>query len=813
MKPEGNILVLTQWSFKDALVQAYTLPYVDIIRHIIQHDRKIIMVTAEQPHLALSKNEANIINKEWESKNMELLALPYKRFGIKKFLSAFGQIIKLYRVIKKEKIKVIHAFCTPAGSMAYLLSKITGAKLVIDSYEPHAESMVENGTWKKNGWAFRILYALEKKQTVRASVLIATSEGMKQYALEKFDIQIKNYFVKPACVDMEMFSQQEKNITLLKELKLENKIVCVYAGKLGGIYLKEEVFDFIKACYDHWKNDFRFLMLTIASKAEIDTELERTGLPPDVVISKFVFHREIPQYLSLGDFAINPVKPVPTKRYCTSIKDGEYWAMGLPVVISPEISDDSGIIERENTGLVIDFSKKEDFGKTINRLEEMILNKEELQIKIRNTAKKYRSFDIAKKIYTRVYGVSEKLNGNLLILTQWSYKDALVQTATLPYVRMIRELLSPAYKIIIVTAEKKQIALTHDELVQVNKEWSALNISVYPQAYKKFGLEKFIIYLGHFQKLFQLIKRENITIIHAFCTPAGSIAYLLSRFTGSTLVMDSYEPHATAMVETGAWKKNSLSFKILYRLEKLLSKKASFVIATTAAMKTYAREKYGAEIKNYFVRPSCINFNHFYPRPKDEILLKELSLDDKLVCVYAGKLGGTYLRDEVFDFVKACHDHWGNDFRFLMLSDESDEEIERQIKRVGIPADTIVKIFVNHTEIPRYLSLGDFAINPQVPVPSKRYGTPIKDGEYWAMGMPVIISPDISDDSEIIEKNEIGVVINLQKKENMREGVNQMETFLNNNKKEELQRKIFDIAKKYRSIDIARNLYPLIYGE
>ena len=47
-----------------------------------------------------------------------------------------------------------------------------------------------------------------------------------------------------------------------------------------------------------------------------------------------------------------PVKPVPTKRYCTPVKDGEYWALGLPVIITEGISDDSGII-REN-GIVGD---------------------------------------------------------------------------------------------------------------------------------------------------------------------------------------------------------------------------------------------------------------------------------------------------------------------------------------------------------------------------------------------------------------------------------------------------------------------------
>ena len=403
MNTAGNILVFTQWSFKDALVQTYTLPYIDIIRKIISHDRKIFLVTAEQEHIALNTVETVQINKEWEKRNMQLLPGPYKRFGVTKMLKTTRDLARLLRIIKKEKIKIIHAFCSPAGSIAYILSKFSDTELIIDSYEPHAESMVENGTWKKNGIAYKILFSLEKKQTQKAKALIATTAGMKQYALDRYGTEVKNFFVKPACVDLVKFFPSEKDHSLLKELEIENKIVCVYAGKLGGIYLKEEVFDFIKACYDHWKDNFRFLILTNASREEINSELQRTGIPDDIVISKFVFHNEIPAYLSLGDFAINPVKQVPTKKYCTSIKDGEYWAMGLPIIISPNISDDSDIIERENIGAIMDFTDDRQFLNTIKKIEVLLKDKSALQKKIRQIGEQYRSYNIAENVYRNIY--------------------------------------------------------------------------------------------------------------------------------------------------------------------------------------------------------------------------------------------------------------------------------------------------------------------------------------------------------------------------------------------------------------------------
>jgi len=401
-----------------------------------------------------------------------------------------------------------------------------------------------------------------------------------------------------------------------------------------------------------------------------------------------------------------------------------------------------------------------------------------------------------------------KLKGNILIFTHWSFKDALVQTYTLPYVDIIRKIIPPDKKIIVVTFEQEKIALNEKEKETIRNEWAKRNMQLLPLSYKRFGIKKMVSAISQLMQLWKIVRKEHIRVIHAFCSPATGFGYLLN----AKLVVDSYEPHAESMVEAGAWKRSGAAFQILFRLEKKLSHRAVHIIATTAEMKKYAKEKYGFDLKNFFVKPACIDFNTFFPRPKNNRLLHELKLTDKMVCVYAGKLGGMYLNEEVFDFIKSCYDHWGDRFRFLLLTPAPDETVARHIERIGIPADVVIKLFAFHKDIPEYLSLGDFAINPQAPIPSKRFGSPLKNGEYWAMGLPIVISPEISVDSDIISANNIGVVINLQRKENMVEAVKQIDLLLRNNPREALQQKIFSIAKKYRSFDIAEDIYPSIYG-
>lgn len=401
-----NILVLTYWSYNDALVQTYTLPYVRIIRKIISPKYKLYLVTFDSSNYAIDKPEQKRIKQELLNEGIHWVRFHYFPLSIKAISSALFSVIKLFLICIFRRINSIHAWCTPAGTLGYVLSKTTGTSLVIDSYEPHAEAMVENGTWGKTSFAFKLLFYFEKKMSHYASVLIAASSGMRKYAEEKYNLKNKKIYIKPACIDYDFFSDKDiKNEQLLNQFGLKNKIVCVYAGKFGGIYLEKEVFDFLKVAHDYWKEKFHVLLLTDSPQDKIYSLANQSGLDTKIITVKFIPHKDIAPYLGLGDFAINPVKPVPTKKYCTSIKDGEYWAMGLPVVITKNISDDSAIIEENDIGAVLHNLNEENYLSAIKKID-ILLNSPSLQKKkeeIRNIAKRFRGFEVAEKIYQEIY--------------------------------------------------------------------------------------------------------------------------------------------------------------------------------------------------------------------------------------------------------------------------------------------------------------------------------------------------------------------------------------------------------------------------
>lgn len=404
-KSVGNILILTYWGYKEGLIQTYTLPYVRMIRKTIPTGNKIFFFTLEKDTMKVEDPQAT--SQDLLTEGINWLPHQYVPFGGKGMLKWALIIPKLWWLILTKKITHIHCFCTPPGMIGYLLSIFTRRKLVIDSYEPHAESMIENGEWQKEGKAYKLLSKYEKKQSQRAEHFISATEGMRDYARKTYQVDPKSFFVKPACVDLDLFSWNNiKKPALVKELDLNDKVVAVYAGKFGGIYLDHEVFDFLKVAYDFWGEKFRVIILTNHTQEELDAYCEKACVPKNIIIRKFVMHHEVPDYMGLADFALTPVKPIPTKRYCTPIKDGEYWALGLPVVITRDISDDSDIIEKHNAGAVIHSFDTKAYQEAVVKINTLITSKsrKELFDEIRQIAIKYRSMSVAEKIYQEVYG-------------------------------------------------------------------------------------------------------------------------------------------------------------------------------------------------------------------------------------------------------------------------------------------------------------------------------------------------------------------------------------------------------------------------
>ena len=159
--------------------------------------------------------------------------------------------------------------------------------------------------------------------------------------------------------------------------------------------------------------------------------------------------------------------------------------------------------------------------------------------------------------------------------------------------------------------------------------------------------------------------------------------------------------------------------------------------------------------------PCCVDLERFQFRQEDrQSIRSKLGLtDQEVVGIYTGKLGGIYLDDEAIEIIKLSREQVGSERFYLIILSPDFEAWSKKLLEAGFNERRFHIGFVDQSEVGSYLSASDFAYSLHRPTPSKMGISPIKNGEYMANGLPVIIPNGIGDDSDLIASNNFGVVV------------------------------------------------------
>ena len=85
-------------------------------------------------------------------------------------------------------------------------------------------------------------------------------------------------------------------------------------------------------------------------------------------------------------------------KYLSPVKIGEYWANGLPVIMTEGIGDENDFLENEMGGVLFNVKNP---ATSLYKLKNLI-NDPEHRNKIPRLAQKYRSFETVKKTYEKM---------------------------------------------------------------------------------------------------------------------------------------------------------------------------------------------------------------------------------------------------------------------------------------------------------------------------------------------------------------------------------------------------------------------------
>ncbi len=346
-----RILFLGYWNLEDGLTYSTIFPHLRILKELPQ---------VEYLHFANTQRES--LNKG-SLVAIDELGIDYSPLYSKNFV--INNLNKIYdfihfprlieQICKRHKINCIIARGAPAGSLAYLVWKKINVPFVVESFEPHAEYMRAAGVWQSFDLRYLFQKHWEKKQKQNAQALITVALNYKEQLISE-GISDSKVYLAPCAVDTMLFysdtnlrSQMRQSYQIPFDAK-----VGIYAGKFGGLYLKEEAFTIFKKAFQQISN-FHLLLLTNTNSEWLEQQIRLNQLPIDRIIVDFVPYSKVNRYLNMADFAFALYKTNRVSAFLSPVKIGEYWAVGLPVAITPQLGDEYHFIEKERLGVKISF--------------------------------------------------------------------------------------------------------------------------------------------------------------------------------------------------------------------------------------------------------------------------------------------------------------------------------------------------------------------------------------------------------------------------------------------------------------------------
>ena len=317
------------------------------------------------------------------------------------------------RLVRRNKIEIVHARSHIPATIALVLKRRYGLKMIFDLRGLLAEEYVDAGHWRRGSVPYRLTKKIERRAFAAADGIVTLTE--KIWPIIKAWDGLRNrdvlHEVVPCCADLELFKfSSEDRVRRRSELGLQDRFVVVYSGSIDGWYLTERMADFFAQLLTSHPGA-HFLWLTPTKHDRIRNLMEQRQISRDSYTVLAVTTQEVPSYLSAADVGLAFIKPCFSKLASSPTKYAEYLACGLPVIINEGIGDSDGLISREQAGALISEFNQAEYGRAVFAVDALLSDAQKTRARMRDIAE--RLFDVrtvGMQRYARLY--EAVLNGS-----------------------------------------------------------------------------------------------------------------------------------------------------------------------------------------------------------------------------------------------------------------------------------------------------------------------------------------------------------------------------------------------------------------
>ncbi|MBB6460746.1 glycosyltransferase [Flammeovirga kamogawensis] len=387
-----NTLYISYDGMTDPLGQSQVLPY---LKGLSQNGYSITLISFEKEE---RKDKKAYIQKIVKKIGIDWYPLNYtKNPPIVSTVIDVQRLKKLaFKLHQEKQFRLVHCRSYISALIGLEMKKKLGVKFLFDMRGFWADERVDGNIWKLSNPIFRLVYAYFKKKEKEflrySDINISlTNNGLQVINEWNKSKDFSKTVVIPCCADTTLFTI--KNTT-------HKTFVLGYLGSIGTWYLLDEMLDFYLRLLRKQPNSI-FHFLTKDDPNLILSKCKDKNIPLSNILIEESEREDIVQKTSTWDYSIFFIKPAFSKKSSSPTKQGELMSMGIPVICNSNVGDTDFVINKYNSGFLIDNFDISSFDEVIDEIlsSNSIFDKE----KIREGAIEYFNLENGIKKYLAIY--------------------------------------------------------------------------------------------------------------------------------------------------------------------------------------------------------------------------------------------------------------------------------------------------------------------------------------------------------------------------------------------------------------------------
>jgi len=409
---DRRVLYISYNGMLDPLGQSQVIPYLKELSHV---GVRFILLSfeRERAYTPAGVGQCRELQRELAQHNIDWHWLRYhKRPSLPATMFDVAQGIRLgRRLVKENKIELVHARSHIAARIALALKRRFGLKFIFDVRGLMADEYVDAGHWRKDSVYYSITKASERKALAAADGVVTLTDAIWPFIAKSDGLRGRDVIheVVPCCADLNLFTfRAEERERLRKELGVEDRFVIVYSGSIDGWYLTEEMADFFVTLRQH-EPRAHLLWLTTGSHARVRELMQARGMTTQEYTLHTASTKDVPSYLSASDAGLAFIKPCFSKLASSPTKFAEYLACGLPIVINRGVGDSDSLAQEHKIAAMVNDFNPDEYARAAEDLFRMTADPENTRRRTREVAEKL--FDVRGLGLDRYVRLYEKVLG------------------------------------------------------------------------------------------------------------------------------------------------------------------------------------------------------------------------------------------------------------------------------------------------------------------------------------------------------------------------------------------------------------------